>query len=79
MKQSLLDFNSPGGIGDHYTNAAAITSLDRLGDLLPAIRSGIESQAQPLIVHFSAKALRALRTMPLPVASDCLQCILERL
>ncbi|HWR14901.1 MAG TPA: recombinase family protein [Terriglobales bacterium] len=72
--------NSSGGIGEHYTPSSPTDPIDRLGDLLPAIRlSGIELQPQPLLVHFSAKAIRALRTLVLPISSDCLQLIPERL
>jgi DNA invertase Pin-like site-specific DNA recombinase len=79
-RPDVMVTNSSGGIGEHYTPSSPTDPIDRLGDLLPAIRlSGIELQPQPLLVHFSAKAIRALRTLVLPISSDCLQLIPERL
>jgi len=80
MKQSLLDFNSPGGFGEHYNHPPTTTAGDRLGNLIPPMQlSRIELQPQTLIVHFPQKAIKALGMLVIPKSSDLLALIPERL
>ena len=68
-----MEFNSPVGIGEHYTSAAVTSPIDRLGNLLLPMRlSGFELHPQLLIVRFPSKALRALRMLPIPDGSEWL-------
>lgn len=79
-RPDVMVTNSTGGIGEHYNQLPTTTVGDHLGDLMPPIQlSRIELQPQTLIVHFSPKAIRALRMLQLPISSDCLQLIPERL